>query len=88
MSSCPSAGEGAVTRASVPALRRGTMLRCRRWLNGTTSGYLWLIFSPRLWASCGSGTMAFKIFFMALLQLLVFGIVFISSCFLVGPCAS
>ena len=44
----------------------------RRWLNGTTSGYMWLIFYPRLWSSCAAcsstGAMAFKIFFMSLLQ--------------------
>lgn len=48
------------------------LLTCRRWLNGTTSGYLWLVFYPRLWASCAmcspTGAMAFKIFFMCLLQ--------------------
>jgi cellulose synthase/poly-beta-1,6-N-acetylglucosamine synthase-like glycosyltransferase len=54
------------------------VLQRRRWLNGTTAGYVWLITQPALWNGiCGFKYMAWKVFVLALLQLIVFSVVFI-----------
>lgn len=60
--------------------RAAATATCRRWLNGTVSGYLWLIFSAKLYAvACRARfrPMAWKVFFVSLLQLCVFAGVFI-----------
>lgn len=49
----------------------------RRWLNGTTAGYIWLVSSPDLWnniifpKSASAWFMGVKIFFVSLLQVCV-----------------
>jgi cellulose synthase/poly-beta-1,6-N-acetylglucosamine synthase-like glycosyltransferase len=54
------------------------VLQRRRWLNGTTAGYIWLITQPTLWRGVAMlKFMSWKVALLALLQLIVFSIVFI-----------
>lgn len=70
-------------------LNRRCVHGCRRWLNGTISGYLWLVFNRKLWRNLvhplQNGArffMAFKVFVVSLLQLGVFGVIFIMPSFI------
>lgn len=52
------------------------VLQRRRWLNGTTAGYLWLLGQPGLYAGMWGGhALSWLVFTLCLLQLLVFTIV-------------
>jgi len=68
----------------------------RRWLNGTVAGYLWLLTNAKLWRAMlslgiaddngtvwrGLRLMPWKVFFLCLLQLLIFVIVYLMPAFL------
>jgi chitin synthase len=57
---------------------RELVLQRRRWLNGTTAGYLWLVSQPELWRGVRSlRWMSVKVLALALLQLLVFAITYV-----------
>ena len=57
---------------------RELVLQRRRWLNGTTAGYVWLISQPELWRGVRRlRFMSVKVLALALLQLLIFAITFI-----------
>lgn len=62
---------------------REFVLQRRRWLNGTTAGYIWLLQHPLLWKGMLRGRfMPFAIFALSLMQLLVFFVVFLMPAFL------
>jgi cellulose synthase/poly-beta-1,6-N-acetylglucosamine synthase-like glycosyltransferase len=62
----------------------------RRWLNGTTCGYAWLLLHPKLWSGMFSWVftgslprlMPWAVFALSVTQLLIFFMVFIMPAFL------
>ena len=53
------------------------VLQRRRWLNGTTAGYVWLLQNEHLWEALSRRrVLAVLVLLMSILQLVVFGIVF------------
>jgi hypothetical protein len=57
---------------------RELVLQRRRWLNGTTAGYLWLVSQPELWRGVrGLRWMSLKVLLLAVLQLAIFAITFV-----------
>ena len=54
------------------------VLQRRRWLNGTTAGYMWLLQQPELWTGVMRGRyLSWAVLLLSALQLIVFGIVFL-----------
>ena len=54
------------------------VMQRRRWLNGTTAGYAWLLQQPLLWDAMARGRrLAWSVFLLSCLQLLVFAVVFL-----------
>jgi cellulose synthase/poly-beta-1,6-N-acetylglucosamine synthase-like glycosyltransferase len=63
---------------------RELVLQRRRWLNGTTAGYLWLLRQPALWEGVARGRRtACNVLVLSVLQLVVFGVVFVFPGFFV-----
>ena len=57
---------------------RELVLQRRRWLNGTTAGYLWLVSQPELWRGVRSlRWMSLKVLVLVALQLVIFAITFV-----------
>ena len=51
------------------------MLQRRRWLNGTTAGYLWLLRQPELYSGIRRGrSLSWLVFTLSAVQLMVFGV--------------
>ena len=54
------------------------VLQRRRWLNGTSAGYLWLLSEPALWRGvAGCGGTAWAVLLLSCMQVFVFGVVFV-----------
>ena len=53
------------------------VLQRRRWLNGTTAGYLWMLKQPVLWKGISElRSLSWAVLALSILQLVVFTIVF------------
>jgi cellulose synthase/poly-beta-1,6-N-acetylglucosamine synthase-like glycosyltransferase len=54
------------------------VLQRRRWLNGTSAGYVWLLGQAPLWRGvCAFRGTAWAVLLLSIMQLMVFGIVFV-----------